>query len=794
MITPRRILGAILAWAVLLGIGLGCAGNPGYFPHLLPPGRVIPTHAKPGGASYFANFDPHACKLEVTPVFCSNPLRSEQVVIATVLDAQGQPRRKRRVEWLLEGVGTILEVDESGHWVGRGYKVDNKYAVSYTDYVERLVTRGNDNPADDFKIYPGQTWCVISSALEGQTSLTVYAPEIHDRDKNRVYVKMHWSDAEWQFPQAAAVRAGSAHTFSTTVRKFTTRQPMSGYRVRYQVVEGAPAVLTVSPNQGFALGDQDVTALTDADGQAAVRIMQLHPQPGRTKLRVEIVRPSHEDGTGDTVIGQTDTYIDWQAPSLSLQVDAPPAALMTERVPITVAVRNTGNVDAQAMTVQSQVPEGMILLESNPPAQVEGNLLVWNLPALPQGQQHTVQAFFRPARLGETRAGVTVQTVDGITAQRTVLTRVTTARIAAECSGPEMAVVGQTIPIRVAVHNPGSGPAANVKLALRYGPGLVHVSQTNPVEITFDHLGPGLTRSADVLLQVKQPGSWEYQLTTTADGDLRAEVPPRRVEVRQPALQVALRGPDQTYLNHDSTWTLTVRNTGEVPIANVFAGVVFPPALTYRHAEPQGVYANGQTTWSMGTFAPHETRSVRFNALGAQLTSSAALVGTASGEPMVQRAGQWEVAVSDRKLLVEERFTLPITVLGVPALQLEVVDAEDPIAVGRPIRYTVKVINQGTLPAQQVELIAQLPPQLKPRRGSGPIEGRIDGQRVLFPPLDGLQPGRGWTFTIDAEAVAFGDARFRVELRCPQLSVPLHDEESTRIVPLANADTAGQRF
>ena len=74
------------------------------------------------------------------------PVRTQHVIIATIYDEKGVPRRARRVEWMLEGAGNIVEVDESGIFPGRGYKVDNKYAVSYTSYKEHRITRGNANP------------------------------------------------------------------------------------------------------------------------------------------------------------------------------------------------------------------------------------------------------------------------------------------------------------------------------------------------------------------------------------------------------------------------------------------------------------------------------------------------------------------------------------------------------------------------------------------------------------------------------------------------------------------------
>src|SRR5262245_9543440 len=198
---PRSRLGFRYAPAAMALLLVGCFGgtqNPSYFPSLLPTGDIIRTHGKPPGRGYFSDFDPHACRLEVRPMEGCVPVRVQQVLIATIYDEKDQPRRKRRVEWIVEGPGNIVEVDESGYLPGRGYKVDNKYAVSYTDYREHTIDRGNDNPADDFCIRPGQSWCVISSAVEGQTTVTVYAPEIHDWDRSRQFVKLQFVDANWQ--------------------------------------------------------------------------------------------------------------------------------------------------------------------------------------------------------------------------------------------------------------------------------------------------------------------------------------------------------------------------------------------------------------------------------------------------------------------------------------------------------------------------------------------------------------------------------------------------------------------
>src|SRR5215472_8693953 len=106
----RPWCGTLLAFS-LLGLLSGCFGvsqNPAYFPSLLPTEDIIRTHAKPPGPSYFTNFDPHAVRLEVRPIESTNPVRTQHLIVATVYDEKGQPRRHRRIEWMLEGVGNII--------------------------------------------------------------------------------------------------------------------------------------------------------------------------------------------------------------------------------------------------------------------------------------------------------------------------------------------------------------------------------------------------------------------------------------------------------------------------------------------------------------------------------------------------------------------------------------------------------------------------------------------------------------------------------------------------------------
>src|SRR6266566_8493664 len=228
----------------LLAAALAAAGcfnshNPGYFPWYLPGGPIEQSHAKPR-FGFFRDFDPKAARLDVTPQNATAPLGSQIVLVATVYDKDGEPRRSRRVEWVLEGPGNIIEVDEAGVYRGRGYKVDNKYAVTYTNYVSHTITRGNDDPKDDVEICPGQTFCVISSAVPGETTVTAYAPGIFNWEKGRVVTKICWGEGRFSFPAPAVVRFGTEHTLTTAVAHFDQdASTLPNYRIRYRVLDAA---------------------------------------------------------------------------------------------------------------------------------------------------------------------------------------------------------------------------------------------------------------------------------------------------------------------------------------------------------------------------------------------------------------------------------------------------------------------------------------------------------------------------------------------------------------------------
>jgi uncharacterized repeat protein (TIGR01451 family) len=767
MTTPRSFR---YAWCVLLlpaGLLLfaGCYGithNPSDLPHLVPFGDIVRTHAKPGGFAYFWNFDRHACRLEVKPMDVTSPVGMQQVFIASVLDDEGKPRRNRRVEWLLEGAGNIVEVDESGFFPGRGYKVDNKYAVSYTDWLEHTITRGNDNPGDDFVIHPGQTWCVVSSAVEGDTKLTVYAPEIHNWEKNRLVVSARWVDALWRLPPPGVSRSGLPHVLTTEVFSPTDRRPLANYLVRYRVIDGPPAVFMPSRTP-------EATAITDISGLASLSLVQLEAQPGTNRVQVEIVRgpdPSAPSGSG-IVIHRGETQVTWEAPRVGLSHVAPPTTPLGQEATFALTVANTGRVQSQEITLRSAIPEGAQYVRAEPaPALIEGNRqLVWMLPGLAAGGSHRVNVVFRGAQPGPIVSTASMVTRDGQRDEQTATTQITLARLDVRMSGPEMAMVGAPLEYQIEIRNSGDAPIASVLLTDDFDAGLEHESRANPIKKTLGPIAPGETATVKLALTPRQPGKLVNRVKATADGGLSGQTQ-HVVEVRTAALKVDVSGPERRYVNKPVTWQIRVSNPGEMPLSNIVVRDLLPPELGFVSASANGVARGpGEVVWTLPTLPPGQQQVLELttNALQTSPRAVNRVQVIADGGVQGQASGGVEIN-------------------GLPAFRIEVRDSADPIEVGQRVRYDIEIINRGSLPGSDIQIAAILPPQLRVANIRGPTQPKVEGARVLFPPLATLPVGQKIAYGVEAEAVQPGKAIFQVDLQTPLLREPVIQQESTTII------------
>jgi hypothetical protein len=287
----KKMIGCIVMVLAIGAVSMvgGCREH---FPHsfTIAPGDIDRMHGEPAEGGYYTNWDPFAATIELTPVRDVNPVRTQHVFVATINDKDGKPLPNRRIEWMIaEGsVGSIVEVDESGWRSSRGHKLTTKMAVTHTNNFPHTLTRGNDDPKDDIVLKRGQSWCVITSPIEGTTHIIAYAPGIYDWSKHKVFAVKHWFDVAWQIPPPAINRIGTPHTLTTKVMKHSDKTPLEGYEVQYRVLDG--------PSGLFAPGDKStVTVLSDKQGIATVTLNQASPAVGMNNIEIRITRPEKKN-------------------------------------------------------------------------------------------------------------------------------------------------------------------------------------------------------------------------------------------------------------------------------------------------------------------------------------------------------------------------------------------------------------------------------------------------------------------------------------------------------------------
>ena len=310
--------------------------------------------------------------VDVHPRETVAPVGSEVVLVAGVCGPDGYLRTNRRLEWSIDpgSVGQFVAVGETGlvdlllgdfNWPR---KITNTFAIGSTLRSNVRLNRGTCRPEENVYVLRGQGWISLTSAVEGTSNVTVFAPEVYTWDARLRSAMIHWVDAQWRFPPPAINPAGSRHVFTTTVTRQSNQTPCERWRVRYEIVGGPPA--------GFAPdGATAVEVPTDPAGQASVEIFEKEPKHGTNKICIQVIRPGDLPGADGQrlVVGTGTTMKTWTAADLAVKLSGPPAATPGATLTYRIEVWNPGDLPAKDVVAVEGVPDGLTYLSSNPPAE-----------------------------------------------------------------------------------------------------------------------------------------------------------------------------------------------------------------------------------------------------------------------------------------------------------------------------------------------------------------------------------------------------------------------------------------
>ena len=449
-----------------------------------------------------------------------------------------------------------------------------------------------------------------------------------------------------------------------------------------------------------------------------------------------------------------------QSPRVSIQKIAPAEIQVGKPATFKVAVVNTGEMPAAGVEIRDQVPKGTRLVGTTPRAKrgTRGEL-VWSLGTIAPGDETTVEMQVMPVAEGEIGSVATVHFTASASA-RTVSTR---PQLVVKTSAPGRVLIGEDVKLSITISNPGSGTASGVVLSERIPAGLRHVSGSD-LEYEVGDLKPGATKKLELTLTAARAGKIVNVLTARGEGNLRAE-DRTTFEILAPALDIAVKGSKRRYLEREATYELSVANPGTAAAEGVELVAYLPTGLKFVSANNAGYYeeADRSIRWRLQELPTGETGTVQMVAMPIE-----------EGQHKLRLKG-----TAKKGLAVEKEQ--PLSVEGITAIMFEAVDVQDPIEVGGETTYEIRVLNQGSKAATNVQVAVTLPHQMQAVAAEGPTRHVVDRNRIVFDGLSRLAPKADITYRVRVKGLQPGDLRASVKVKTNEMQTPVTKEESTRV-------------
>ncbi len=448
-----------------------------------------------------------------------------------------------------------------------------------------------------------------------------------------------------------------------------------------------------------------------------------------------------------------------QKPALEIQKFAPGEIQVGKPAKFVVRVRNIGGQAAEGVAIRDEVPHGTKLVSTTPEAQNAGGHIVWDLGKLSPGEDRTVEMQLMPVSEGEVGSVATVS----YSAQASVKTKCTMPQLAIRMTAPAKVMIGQEQRVKIELRNPGSGDASGVMLFENVPQNVKHAAGP-ALEFEIGTLRAGETRELELVLMAEKAGKTVNVLSAKADGNLQVQQQVE-FEVIAPGLTVDVEGPERRYLERPATYEVRVENPGTAPAHDVRIVTKLPKGLRFVRANNMGEYdaATHAVYWSLAELPEGEKGTVELVAMPIEAGPQTLEVESKAGQGLSDQ--------TQRQIMID----------GLAAIMFEVKDLEDPIEVGGETGYEVRVVNQGTKAATNVQVAINLPPDMKLVSAEGETQHAVQRGAIVFEPLAQLAPKADTVFRIRAQGTAAGDQRVTVEVNTDDLGQPIRREESTLV-------------
>ncbi len=284
--------------------------------------------------------------------------------------------------------------------------------------------------------------------------------------------------------------------------------------------------------------------------------------------------------------------------------------------PINVVVRNTGDGPADEVIVTDLLPPDYELLGVAPTPERTTDSLIWRLGRLEAGKQATLRMSLGPKTVSTTVAPRNVVDASFQIHTNSVCTsQLERPELTLLVAAPDAVFTGQTIALRIAMRNSGTGAAHKVTLNAVMAEGLT-AKEGSDLETNIGELKPGESRVVNLRAVATHAGDLRGSVTLETPG-----APPVRQTILCHAednhLNVTATGPTALHYNFAGLYGLTVVNDGTSPSPPVILKAVLPEGIDFVRATDSGTYdaATRTLTWDLGEMKAGAQRELAWNGI-----------------------------------------------------------------------------------------------------------------------------------------------------------------------------------
>ncbi|MEM9940251.1 MAG: hypothetical protein AAF939_01600 [Planctomycetota bacterium] len=450
-----------------------------------------------------------------------------------------------------------------------------------------------------------------------------------------------------------------------------------------------------------------------------------------------------------------------QAPALIVEKLAPKEVQVNSLTEFELVIRNVGNVTARNVIVLDRIPNGAEFMSALPQATVSRTRdLKWELGSLRPGQESRIKVQLKPTQPGEIGSVATVISATSASMR----TRVTRPILNVVHQSKPTYLVGDNVVFDVVVQNKGDGPANKVLIQEDVPRQLEFSEGYRELEYDVGTLMPGQSKRIQLSLRAAKVGKLQNVMYASAEGGLRAQHK-LDLEIIAPKLVASSSGPTKRFLGRKATHVFTVANKGTAKATNVELIARLPSGLKYKASNNQGRYdpASHAVYWSMAELSRGVDATV-------ELTTTPVDIGS--------QAIRFE---SFADLDVRADAQQPLSVQHLDDVFFDIDDVVDPIEIGAETGYRIRIVNQGTQTATNVQIQVDFPAGIQPTAVEGTLRHSIAGQRITFEPITSMSPRDELSFVIKGTGKTPGDHRVVVNLKTDGRTTSVAKQESTRV-------------